>query len=118
MFGLGITEIVLILVVALLFLGPDKLPEVAKSLGKGLREFRKITDDVRDTVNQTVVTAAREVAKPTPAPGATPDPLAAAAPNAAPSAETPAPAEPAEKPLQTAAVEEERVPSSPRAPQA
>lgn len=67
MFGLGITEIAVILVVALLFIGPDKLPEVAKSLGRGLRELRKVTDDVRDTVNDTVNDAVRNVAsRPTP----------------------------------------------------
>jgi len=67
MFGLGLTEIMVILVIALLFIGPDKLPEVAKSLGRGLRELRKVTDDVRDTVNDTVQDAVRNVAaKPTP----------------------------------------------------
>jgi sec-independent protein translocase protein TatB len=47
MFGLGFTEILIILVVALLVLGPKKLPEIAKQLGKGLREFRRATDDLK-----------------------------------------------------------------------
>lgn len=47
MFGLGMTEIVLILVLALILLGPQKLPDAAKQLGKGLREFRKATDDLK-----------------------------------------------------------------------
>jgi Tat protein translocase TatB subunit len=49
--GLGITEILLILVVALLVLGPDRLPEVAKTLGKTLAEFRRTLDEVKREVN-------------------------------------------------------------------
>jgi sec-independent protein translocase protein TatA len=41
MFGLGITELVVILVVALLFFGPGRLPEIGGALGKGIRDFRK-----------------------------------------------------------------------------
>jgi TatA/E family protein of Tat protein translocase len=40
MFGLGIPELIVILVVALLIFGPGRLPEVGKFLGKGLRDFR------------------------------------------------------------------------------
>ena len=47
MFGLGFTEVVVILVVALIFLGPEKLPEVARSLGKVMGELRRTTDDLR-----------------------------------------------------------------------
>jgi sec-independent protein translocase protein TatB len=41
MFGMGGSEIIVILVVALLFLGPDKLPQAAKSLSKGIRDIKK-----------------------------------------------------------------------------
>jgi sec-independent protein translocase protein TatB len=47
MFGLGMGEIVIILVLALILLGPQKLPDAAKKLGKGLREFRKATEDLK-----------------------------------------------------------------------
>src|SRR5882672_6465212 len=47
MFGLGIWEIAVICVVALLVLGPQKLPEAAKSLGKALRDFRRAGDDLK-----------------------------------------------------------------------
>ena len=40
MFGLGVQEIMLILLIALFFFGGEKIPEIAKGLGKGLREFR------------------------------------------------------------------------------
>ena len=47
MFGLGFPEIVVILVLALILLGPQRLPDAAKQLGKGLREFKKATDDLK-----------------------------------------------------------------------
>lgn len=52
MFNIGPGEIVLISVVALLLLGPDKLPELARGLGKFFREFRKHTEDVRGMVER------------------------------------------------------------------
>jgi TatA/E family protein of Tat protein translocase len=48
MFGLGMGELIVILVFALIFLGPKKLPEVASSLGKAIRSFRKATTDLTD----------------------------------------------------------------------
>lgn len=50
MFGMSGTELVIILVVALLFLGPEELPRVAKLVGRGMKEFQKATDDLRSTV--------------------------------------------------------------------
>jgi sec-independent protein translocase protein TatB len=47
MLGLSFSEILIILVLALILLGPRRLPEVAKQLGKGLREFKKATDDLK-----------------------------------------------------------------------
>jgi sec-independent protein translocase protein TatA len=44
-FGLGFWEIVLILIIALIVLGPNKLPDVARTLGKTLRSLRKATSD-------------------------------------------------------------------------
>jgi Tat protein translocase TatB subunit len=50
MFGLGFGELVLILLVALIVLGPKKLPDLARTLGKGLRELRHASEDLRSTI--------------------------------------------------------------------
>lgn len=52
MFGLGLGEIILIVIVALLFIGPEKLPEAAKSISKGIRDIRKQTRELRDTIEE------------------------------------------------------------------
>ena len=52
MFGIGLPELVIILAVALLVVGPSKLPEVARSIGRALGEFRRMADDVKDTLEQ------------------------------------------------------------------
>ncbi len=48
MFGIGMPELLLILAVALIVLGPKKLPELARALGKGLAEFRRATEELKD----------------------------------------------------------------------
>ncbi|HEX2988517.1 MAG TPA: twin-arginine translocase TatA/TatE family subunit [Chloroflexota bacterium] len=50
--GLGPGELFLILVLAVLVFGPAKLPEIGNSLGKGIREFRKATNEVMEPVNE------------------------------------------------------------------
>lgn len=51
---LGPGEIMLVLVVALIVLGPDKLPKAARQMGNALREIRRITSDVRTEVDKVV----------------------------------------------------------------
>jgi TatA/E family protein of Tat protein translocase len=51
---LGFSEMLVIFVVALLVFGPKKLPELGKSLGKGIREFRKATNDLKSTWEEQV----------------------------------------------------------------
>jgi sec-independent protein translocase protein TatB len=114
---------VIIAIVALLLLGPDRLPEAAKTLGKGLREIRRATDDLKDQVEQEIYADPKKPARPAllapvpaqpvpgpagPPPAATADnvpgldaalaepvaePLAEPAAEASPPADAPAPAE-------------------------
>ena len=56
MFGIGMPELLVIAVVALLVVGPKKLPDIAKALGKGLFEFRKATDSATETIKETFKT--------------------------------------------------------------
>lgn len=51
MFGIGGTELLLILLVALLVLGPKSIPQIARTLGKALREFRQVSSDFQHTLN-------------------------------------------------------------------
>ena len=54
MFGLSFGEVVIIAILALLLLGPERLPDAAKKLGKGLRDIKKATDDLKDQVESEI----------------------------------------------------------------
>lgn len=55
MFGsLGVPELILILVLALIIFGPGKLPEVGRALGKGIREFKKATSSLTSEIEEAV----------------------------------------------------------------
>ena len=51
MFGIGMPEMILILAVALVVIGPKKLPDLAKSLGRALGEFKKATNDFKESIS-------------------------------------------------------------------
>ena len=51
MFGIGVPELILILVVGLIVFGPGKLPEMGRTLGKGIREFRKASNALTQAIN-------------------------------------------------------------------
>lgn len=51
MFGMGMMEIGLILAIALIVIGPKKLPDIAKSLGRAMGEFKKATNDLKNSIN-------------------------------------------------------------------
>lgn len=99
MFGIGMPEFILIAVVALIVFGPKKLPELAKSMGRAVREFRKATTELKETMqvdselsevkkaftdlHSEVNTAVRKEAEPTAAPAPS-LPAPAAIPSASP----------------------------------
>ena len=51
MFGIGMTEMILIAALALIILGPKKLPDLARSLGKGFAEFKRATNEFKNTID-------------------------------------------------------------------
>jgi Tat protein translocase TatB subunit len=90
MFGIGMTEMIVILVIALVVLGPKRLPELARSLGKSLAELRRASTDLRREFSDATDDLRIDppsLAKPTPptsAPSEATSPTDAPAPEAAP----------------------------------
>jgi sec-independent protein translocase protein TatB len=61
MFGIGLPEILIILAVALIVVGPDKLPELARSLAKGIMELKKTANSLRDNIQEEIKGVESEV---------------------------------------------------------
>ena len=51
MFGIGLPELIIIMAIALIVIGPSKLPDLARALGKGMAEFRKATQEIKDSLD-------------------------------------------------------------------
>lgn len=101
MFGLGFGEILLILAIALIVIGPKKLPDVARAIGRGLAEFRRHADDVQKTIQRELYASQSNDAPPKSAspntqyrPGPPPD-------ESGPSPMPPAEPRPAENPAES-----------------
>jgi Tat protein translocase TatB subunit len=54
MFGIGMQELIIIAIIALIVVGPKKLPDLAKTLGKGFSEFKKATEGITDDLKETL----------------------------------------------------------------
>jgi TatA/E family protein of Tat protein translocase len=54
MFGIGMPELIVIFIVALLVFGPKKLPELGKALGRGLAEFKRATEDLKGEISSEI----------------------------------------------------------------
>ncbi len=50
MFGIGTTEILIVLVIALLLLGPKEIPKIARTIGRGMRELERAKDELKQTI--------------------------------------------------------------------
>ena len=61
MFGIGSTELFIIIVVALIVIGPKKLPDLMRTLGKGMAEFKRVSSDVKETFDKEVKKAEKEI---------------------------------------------------------
>lgn len=100
MFGIGFQEMLIILVVVLIFFGPKRLPDLAKSLGKGIAEFKKASEEVRkgieDAVKEESVTGTpnppEDLSSYGKAPGTAPAPVETARPESAAPTGIPGPA--------------------------
>jgi sec-independent protein translocase protein TatA len=106
--SLGPAEILVIMVIALLVFGPDKMPDIARQVGRGFREFRRVQNhlkaELRDVVSE-FDSADDDQETGTPAPAATGDPVPSLPPLNADGTDLPATENGAETPTQAAAAQ-------------
>lgn len=61
MFGIGTSELILILVLALLIIGPRELPKIGREVGKAFRSFQRAADDVKESITREIEDVGKEV---------------------------------------------------------
>jgi Tat protein translocase TatB subunit len=106
MFGIGMPELMLIFVLALLVFGPKELPKIARTIGKAMGELRRASDELRDGIQREVELAEREEAPSSP-PEAVPSTTLAE--GASPALETPPGLTPVGEPTETSGTPPETV---------
>jgi len=117
MFGMSMTEIVIIAILALVLLGPDRLPEAAKTIGKTVKDLKKATDGLKDQIESELYQAERSLEKSIRAPEV--PPVASAAMGATVRQPVPAPVASAENVpgLEAALVDPAPAPPAPAKPE-
>ncbi len=105
-FNIGPGELIVVLIIALIVVGPGKLPDVGSALGKSIREFRKAATDVKESVAVDASPAAAAPAAATAVPAAPPALAAPSVPPIVPVTAPPAPS--VEVPAASAAVDADR----------
>lgn len=61
MFGIGTSELILILVLALLIIGPKELPKIGREVGKAFRSFQRAADDIKESITREIEDVGKEV---------------------------------------------------------
>jgi TatA/E family protein of Tat protein translocase len=69
MFGIGMPELLVIFVIALLVFGPKELPKIGRTIGKAMGEFRRASDELRDGIQREIELAERDEKPPAPTAG-------------------------------------------------
>jgi sec-independent protein translocase protein TatB len=116
MFGLGFGELVIVAILALVLLGPDQLPDAARTIGKTIRDLKKATDGLKGQIEAEMYSVERGLDKLLEEPPAVPPVAAAAAARTNPQPAAPVPATAENVPGLDAALIDTAAPPQPPAP--